>query len=47
MSLSVPSLKRICVVKIVRDIKDFCHGVTFEDLGKYQYVVGPFEYLCK
>ena len=47
MAFLVPSLRRISVLKIVEEIKQFCPGVSFEDLGKYIYVVGPFEYLRK
>ncbi len=45
--MDVPSLTRICVLKVVEEIRSFCPGVTFEDLGKYKYIVGPFEYLGK
>jgi hypothetical protein len=47
MSFLVPALARICVLKIVKDIKEFCPGVNFGDLGKYQSIVGPFQYLCE
>ena len=47
MSYPVPALARICVLKIVKDIKDFCPGVNFGDLGKYHFTVGPFQYLCE
>ena len=47
MAFPVLSLKRVCVLKIVKDIRDFCPGVNFEDLGRYQFIVGPFEYLCE
>ena len=47
MAFPVPSLRRISVLKIVEEIKQLCPGVSFEDLGKYIYVVGPFEYLRK
>ena len=47
MAMSVPSLRRICVLKVVEEIRNFCPGVAFEDLGKYYYIVGPLEYLCK
>ena len=47
---SVPSLTRVCVNKIVNDIKLFCQGVDFEELGSrtpQDLVVGPLENLCK
>ena len=47
MDLAVPSLRRVCVLKVVEEIRQFCPGVPFEDLGKYQFIVGPFEYICK
>ena len=47
MAFPVPTLRRVCVLKIVKDIKEFCPGISFGDLGKYQFIVGPFEYLCK
>ena len=34
-------------MKIVKEIREFCPGVSFGDLGRYQFIVGPFEYLCK
>ena len=47
MAFPVPTLTRICILKIVKDIKEFCPGVNFGDLGKCQFTVGPFEYLCE
>jgi len=47
MAFAVPSLRRICVLKIVEEIRQFCSGVPFEDLGKYLYIVGPFDRLRK
>ena len=47
MAFPVPTLTRICILKIVKDIKEFCPGVNFGDLGKCPYTVGPFEYLCE
>ena len=47
MAFAGPSLRKLCVLKIVKEIKQFCPGVSFEDLGKYIYIVGPFEYLRK
>lgn len=47
---SVPSLTRVCVNKIVNDIKLFCQGVDFEELGRHtsqDFLVGPLENLCK
>lgn len=47
---SVPSLTRVCVSKIVNEIKLFCRGVEFEDLGTHsaeEILVGPLENLCK
>ena len=46
--MAVPSLRRLCVLKVVRDIREFFQeGVRFEDLGQYRFIVGPFEYLCE
>ena len=47
MAFAGPSLRKLCVLKIVKEIKQFCPGLSFEDLGKYIYIVGPFEYLRK
>lgn len=44
---SVPSLMKVCVVKIVEEIRELQQGVDFDDLGKYKFVIGPFENLCK
>ena len=45
--MSVPSLTRVCVNKIVNEIEQFCQGVDFEELGTYPQILGPFENLCK
>ncbi len=47
MAFSAPSLTRICVIKVVTDIKKFCYGLTFDDLGKFKFIVGPFDNLCE
>ncbi len=47
MAFSAPSLTRICVIKIVKDIKKFCYGLRFDDLGKFKFIVGPFDNLCE
>ena len=47
MAFSVPSLKKACILRIVKDIKKLYHGVCFEELARYHYVLGPFENLCK
>lgn len=47
---SVPTLTRVCVNKIVNEIKLFCRGVDFEDFGigsPHEVVVGPLENLCE
>ena len=45
---AVPSLRRLCVLKVVKDIRNFVQkNLPFEDLGQYRFVVGPFEYLCE
>lgn len=47
MAFTAPSLSRLCVSEIVRDIKQFCYGVKFEDLGRFKYIIGPFDNVCK
>ena len=47
MAFSAPSLTRVCVAKIAKDIRNFCYGTRFEDLGRFKYIVGPFDNLCK
>lgn len=47
MAFSVPSLTKICVNKVVKEIKKFCYGVKFEEISKFKYIIGPFENICK
>lgn len=47
MDSRVPSLTKVCVSKIVKEIKLFCRGVDFDQLGKQWLIPGPLENLCK
>ena len=43
----VPSLSKVCVSKIVGEIKQFCCGADFDELGNHSAILGPLENLCK
>lgn len=47
MNSRVPTLSKTCVSKIVSDIRLFCRGTDFDDLGNHSTILGPLENLCK
>lgn len=47
MSSRVPPLSQVCIAKIVKDIKSFCSGTSFEELANCPLIIGPLLNLCK